>query len=120
MTAPTITQANADHEVIAHITAVVVAVRPDWPAHLVAEVLRSHAHQVHAADLAVAAVRAAANPDFHTPKTIGWRGPHWDGARTMPADIAPRARCGVCGKREPQCVTQRPGRDDDHVFEAAS
>lgn len=99
------------------IAALVASIRPDWPGAVIASVLQSHAHQVHAADLAVAAIRAAQNPELRTPKAIGWRGPHWDGAKTTPQHHEPRERCGVCGKTEPRCVMERPGRDDDHAFE---
>lgn len=102
---------------LAMIATLTASVRPDWPSHLVESVLQSHAHQVHVADLACAAMRAAQNPDLRTPKAIGWRGPHWDGAKTTPLHHEPRERCNVCGKTEPRCVTERPGRDDDHEFE---
>lgn len=92
--------------------------RPDWPEAAILTVLQSHAAQVHLADLTVAAMRAAQRPEFRTPRAIGWRGPHWDGAKTMPLEVAAKDRCDTCGKTEPRCLTERPGQDDDHVFVA--
>lgn len=113
------TAVNAGPVQVDHITALVCQVRPDWPAWQVKSVLQSHAGQVHLADLAVAALRAAQSPTLQTPRAIGWRGPHWDGATTLPPAIAPRARCGVCGKTEDRCAIDRPG-PDDHTFEPAA
>lgn len=101
-------------EAIAHL---VSTARPDWPSVLVLSVLVGHASTVDGSDLAIAAIRAAKNPDFRTPKTIGWRGPHWDGLGTKPSGMMTSRRCGVCGKWEDLCETQRIGRDDDHEFE---
>lgn len=112
-----ITRHTASPETIGHITALVAGIRPDWDPGLVKIVLHSHAGQVAAEDLAVAAIRAAGNLDLPTPKAIGWRGIHWDGAETLPREVAPRERCGVCGKTEPACYSTRPGVDDDHRFE---
>jgi hypothetical protein len=103
---------------LAAVAQLVAAIRPDWPPHLVTAVLHSHASQVHLGDLAVAAIRAAQNPAFRSPRTIGWRGPHWDGAKTVPLEVARPDRCDVCSKPEPRCLTERPGADDDHVFVA--
>lgn len=107
----------ATTDAIEHIAALVVQQRPEWDAALVKIILHSHAGQVDGNDLAIAALRAAGNPDLPTPKAIGWRGRHWDGLGTVPPDVAPAERCFVCGKREPECWSSRPGRDDDHVFE---
>ena len=92
-------------------------IRPEWPAAIVTAVLQGHAHQADAGDLAVAAIRAAQRPHYKTPKTIGWRGPHWDGCRTSPNRLQTGQRCGVCGKPEDLCETQRAGLDDDHDYE---
>lgn len=105
------------HETLTHIAALVSQARPDWAEGLVLAVLESHAHQVDGSDLAIAAIRAALTPTFHTPKTIGWRGPHWDGLRSMPPGMMSSRRCGVCGKFEDLCLTTRIGVDDDHEFE---
>lgn len=102
------------------IVQLVWSVRPDWPGGIVRMVLEAHRSQVDVADLAVAAVRCASNPNMPTPKYIGWRGPHWDGTVTQPEHVAPRARCVVCGKTEDRCYSERPGIDDDHAFEAVS
>lgn len=98
------------------IAQLVSHIRPEWQRAVVESVLLAHAHQVHAADLAVAAIRAAQNTDYKTPKTIGWRGPHWEGAKTKPHELT-LYRCRVCGKREDRCAMERPGLDDDHAFE---
>lgn len=99
------------------IATLVHEARPDWPEALVVAVLEGHAHQVDGSDLAIAAIRAAKTPTFHTPKTIGWRGPHWSGLATMPSGMLTSRRCGVCGKWEDVCQTTRIGVDDDHEFE---
>lgn len=108
---------NAGPETTGHIAALVYAARPDWDTWLVRAVLLSHAMHVDGSDLAIAALRAALNPDLPGPKAIGWRGPHWDGLGTRPPEIADPERCATCGKIEPQCWSRRPGADDDHVFE---
>lgn len=113
----TVTAYHATADTISHLVALVAQARPDWDSGLVRIVLHSHADQVTGNDLAVAALRCAANPDMPTPKAIGWRGPHWDGLATMPVEVAPRERCSVCGKTEPRCYSVRPGLDDDHVFD---
>ena len=107
---------QASSEDLHSIAQLVSHIRPDWPRAIVESVLQAHAHQVHAGDLAVAAIRAAQNVEYHTPKTIGWRGHHWDGAVTKPNEVQLH-RCLVCGKREDRCAMERPGRDDDHAFE---
>lgn len=106
---------NASDQELDAIAFLVTQSRPDWS--LVRTVLEAHRTQVTASDLAVAALRAAANPDYRTPRTIGWRGPHWHGLDTAPVTVLALPRCGVCGKREDLCETQRIGQDDDHDFE---
>lgn len=116
----TTTQHNASPVELDAIAELVFAIRPRWETGLVRAVLLAHVQQVDAGDLAVAAIRAAQNMDYRTPKTIGWRGPHWDGARTKPLDQQRLAYCRTCGKREDKCETQRIGLDDDHAFEPSS
>lgn len=111
-----ITRHELSLESVNHLVALVEQVRPDWDPTLVRIVLLNHRTSVDAADLAIAAVRAARNLDLPTPKAIGWRGPHWDGAITLPPEIAPRERCSTCGLAEERCYSQRPGIDDDHRF----
>lgn len=101
---------------LAHLSALVHAVRPDWPEYAVSSVLQAHASSVRLGDLCIAALRAAQDPTFRTPRTIGWRGPHWRGLETVPSDARPAERCDTCGKPEPRCLMERPGRDDDHPF----
>lgn len=108
---------NACDQELEAIAFLVSESRPEWQQGLVLAVLTGHRNQVDAADLAIAALRAARNPDFRTPKTIGWRGPHWYGLATTPPEIARKARCGICGKPEDKCETQRVGVGDDHEFE---
>lgn len=91
--------------------------RPDWDPVLVKLVLHSHTSLVDGSDLAIAALRAAQNRDLPTPKAIGWRGPHWRDLATQPIEVRAAERCTTCGKPEPRCVMERPGRDDDHRFE---
>lgn len=107
---------HASHDDILAISQLVSNIRPDWPAAAVASVLQAHSHQADAGDLAVAAIRAAQRSDYRTPKVIGWRGPHWEGSRTAPNRLQTGQRCGICGKPEDLCETQRIG-DDDHEFE---
>lgn len=107
---------TAGHENVRHIAALVCEARPQWDPGLVQVVLLSHVGQVDGSDLAVAAIRAACNPDLPTPKAIGWRGPHWDGLATTPPHVTTGPRCSVCGKVEPRCYGERPG-PDDHAFD---
>lgn len=108
---------NASDRELEAIAFLVEQTRPGWAASLVLSVLQGHRDQVNAPDLAIAALRAAQTPDFRTPKTIGWRGPHWQGLASAPEEVRRLARCGVCGKTEDKCETQRLGLDDDHDFE---
>ncbi len=110
-------QHRATTQDLASIVQLVSEMRPDWDSNLISLVLIAHRDQVDAADLAVAAIRAAQDPEHRTPKVIGWRGHHWDGARTKPPRIRDLEICGVCGKPEDRCYSERPGHDDDHDFE---
>lgn len=107
---------TATTDTLDHITAMVAQERPEWEPGLVKYILQSHAGQVTGSDLAIAALRAAQNRNLPSPKAIGWRGPHWDGLATKPADQVSPEWCGICGRREPECYSVR-GPDDDHVFE---
>lgn len=107
---------NLGSDGITHLAFLVHCERPDWDEYLVRAILGAHALQVNGTDLAIAALRAARNRDLPAPKAIGWRGPHWDGLDTKPAKMQDPERCDVCGKIEPDCWSQRPGRGDDHVF----
>lgn len=102
---------------ISHLVALIYEVRPDWESVVVRAVLNAHADQVRLSDLSVAAIRCAADPTVVSPKVIGWRGPHWRGLQTKPGIPSdPGPKCGVCGKPEPRCWSERPG-PDDHQFE---
>lgn len=114
---PALTHFTAGLDTIDHIAALVTAIRPSWEPGLVKLVLHSHTSIVNGADLAIAALRCAADESMPYPKSIGWRGRHWDGLETMPLDVAPLDRCDVCGKVEPRCYSERIGIDDDHAFE---
>jgi hypothetical protein len=114
---PAITHFTAGPETVEHIAALVAQVRPSWDPGLVKLVLYSHVSMVNGSDLAIAALRCAANEAMPYPKSIGWRGPHWDGLETMPLDVAPLERCDTCNKTEPRCYSERVGIDDDHAFE---
>lgn len=109
---------TATQDTLDHIAALVEQVRPEWEPSLVKIVLRHHCSLVDGNDLAIAALRAAANLDLPNPKAIGWRGKHWDGLDTVPLEVKSPDRCDTCGKPEPRCWSERPGRDDDHVFVA--
>jgi hypothetical protein len=111
---------QASPETLTQVAALVVQERPEWDAALVRIILASHAAQVAGTDLAIAALRAAQDRNLPTPKAIGWRGPHWHGLETAPVEVTGGPRCTTCGKIEPRCWSERPGRDDDHQFEAAS
>lgn len=115
-TRASLTRFGASPETLAHLIALVTAIRPDWDPGLVRIVLASHSSTVLASDLAIASLRCAADPSMPYPKAIGWRGPHWDGLTTTPLDAPSTERCDVCGKTEPRCYSTRVGVDDDHAF----
>ena len=100
-----------------HLAQLLAVIRPDWDTGLVRVVLHSHTHQVRAADLIEASIRAARVERFTSPRFIGWRGQHWDGLATRPVEAAATAWCAICGKVEHRCLSERYG-DDDHEFEA--
>lgn len=116
MPAATMIHFTASAETIDHITALVAEVRPSWDPYLVKAILLAHRGQVNGSDLAIAALRAARDENLPSPKSIGWRGKHWDGLEPPP-EIAAPDRCDVCGKTEPRCYSTRVGVDDDHAFE---
>lgn len=107
---------NLGPDAIDHLAYLVHAERPDWDEWVIRSILQSHALQVNGTDLSIAALRCARNPDMPGPKAIGWRGPHWRDLATVPPKMLDPERCDVCGKPEPDCWSQRPGRGDDHVF----
>lgn len=107
---------TATHDTLSEIAALVHQERPEWETVLIRLVLEAHASTVAGTDLAIAALRAAQNRDLPKPAAIGWRGPHWSGLATLPVEHRAGPRCLVCGKREPDCWSQRPGIDDDHTF----
>lgn len=96
----------------------VVNVRPGWDRWVVASIARDLARRLPLGDLAVAYLRAANNPDLPHAKSVLWKGNHWDHVKPAdrPTEVVPLKRCGVCGKREDACRTQRPG-PDEHTFE---
>lgn len=108
---------QATTDTIDHIAALVFQVRPGWDPSLVRVVLHSHTAHVDGNDLAIAALRAAHDPNLPTPKAIGWRGPHWRDLDTKPPEVTDSVWCGICRKPEHRCVTERVGVDDDHAFE---
>jgi hypothetical protein len=107
-------------DVVPHVSATVCEMRPDWDEWVVGAVLRDLSQRVPVEDWAPAALLAAANLDLPSPKAIIWRGSHWDHAKVKPAEVTERERCDVCGKTESRCLTQRPGKDDDHPFTPAT
>lgn len=114
---PTLTGYNAGRETVTALTHLVVMARPQWEPNLVQLILLDLAPKVRGNDLAIAALRAAANHDLPGPRAIAWRGPHWrDLDSDPPAGPLNPPRCGVCGRREPDCYSIRPG-GDDHDFE---
>lgn len=110
---------TATGPVLEHVTALVCQERPEWDPALVRLVLHAHTALVDGTDLAVAALRCAADRYYLTPKAIGWRGRHWDGLDSKPLEARTGPRCSVCGKPEPRCYGERPG-PDDHAFEPSS
>lgn len=105
---------NANPATVDHIAQLVVNARPEWDYLVIRVVLNSHAAKVDGTDLAIAALRAARNPNFLTPKAIGFRGAHWDDLDTKPPEVT-TVVCEVCGKTEARCY-ERKGVDDDHLF----
>lgn len=110
---------RAGEQTLAHIAALVCAERPHWEEGLVKTILRAHAANVSGTDLAIASLRLALDDTIHTPKAIGWRGAHWRGLSSTPPSATLGPRCRTCGKREADCLTQRPrtADPDDHPFE---
>lgn len=106
---------TATDQDIENLSALVYSIRPDWERWLIRQVLAAHRTRVAVADLAEAAVRCARDSQLSTPKAITFRGKHWHGLDTAPPEITGGPRCDVCGKREAQCLTVRPG-PDDHPF----
>lgn len=92
--------------------------RPTWDPALVRVILADLAPRMSTTDLTLLALRAAKNRDLAQPRGMLWRGPHWDGLDAeAPTRFPSRGRCSTCGKTEERCA-YRPGRDDDHPFEA--
>jgi hypothetical protein len=116
MNAATSTAHRATDRELAHIADLICGYRPGWDPNLVAYILRDASRDVASSDLAVAAIRYAADPKYDTPKGIKWKGPHWRDLATRPVDVQiSEQRCDTCGKPESRCITERPG-PDDHPF----
>jgi len=64
------------------LTALLHQLRRDWGLPGIAATLRKTATLGTAADITVAAVRCAANPQMRTPALIAEPGPHWQGTDT--------------------------------------
>lgn len=107
---------TAGPDTLDHIVQLVWQVRPGWDPDLVRLVLEHHVTHVDGNDLAIAALRCASDENMLTPKTIGWRGPHWRDLDTRPHEVKDPRWCAVCMKPEPRCETER-WADDDHTFE---
>lgn len=107
---------TASPDTVRHIAALVEQTRPEWDEFLVRIVLHDLAPRVDGNDLAIAALRCAADPKLPTPKAIGWRGRHWRDLDSTPPDLGARPICRICGKPEHRCY-DRKGIDDDHAFE---
>lgn len=109
---------TASAETVDHLAALVQQARPAWELTTIRLVLLAHAGTVDGTDLAIAALRAAIDPNLPSPKAIGWRGPHWRDLKTCPPSAAKSPLCWVCNKPEHRCYSERKGVDDDHAFEA--
>lgn len=107
---------TASTETLNHLAELIEQERPEWDPALVRYILSSHTASVAGTDLCIAALRCAQDRAMPSPKAIGWRGPHWRDLATMPSEVRSPDRCDTCGKPEPRCYSERPGRDDDHEF----
>lgn len=110
---------TAGRETLNHLLHLVHQARPEWDPALVRVVLLDLVPYVHGNDLAIAALRAAADDNLPGPKAIRWRGQHWQGLGSTPPEIKAVEWCGICGRREPDCYSTRFA-GDDHPFEATT
>lgn len=106
----------ADSKTLRLIADLVYTERPDWDPGLLFVILKDLAPYVDGSDLAVAALRAAQNRDYDTPRSIKWPRAHWRDLVSKPPEARELDRCSVCGKVESRCLSERPGLDDDHRF----
>ncbi len=64
-----------------------------WDAAGVRSAISKARHKAPAAELAIAAIRCAINPDAKTPAVIGMDGPHWSTGSSVTATDHRYARC---------------------------
>lgn len=111
------------------IARVVNALRPEWDEPGIRAALRPVAGR-NAFDVAMAAIRAAADSGANNPGVIPTEGPHWfeKPSAATPKDMAYATvpfeeACVTCGRSEYWCSTaERPadkdGERDTHVFQS--
>jgi hypothetical protein len=106
---------SISHNQATKLAALVASLRPDWHTAGIVDAIAKARDIAPAADLACAAIRAAADQSNRTPAVIAMEGPHWRGADATPRFERPPAgeRCSICNLREVDCRTKWR---DDHRF----
>lgn len=124
------TEIQLDKATAEHLAAVVAALRSDWDERGIVAALAQARDRGDVSQVAMAAIRAAADPSNRTPAVIAMEGPHW---REKPAaarikdpayaTVPFEEACVTCGRSEYWCrAAERPvdddGERDGHVFQS--
>lgn len=91
--------------------------RQDWQTPGIVHALGQARALAPAADVALAAIRAASTPTNRTPAVIPLDGEHWDTGRAPkpPRTLTRQERCSICGQDEFLCrELARLGAGDNH------
>lgn len=104
------------HKQATTLAAFLHELRGDWDRPgIIAELGKARA-MAPASDLAIAAVRAASDPNNRTPAVIGMEGAHWRGSAVAPKRTFVRAEtCGICSLPRNACELRWA---HDHDFES--
>ena len=104
------------HKQATTLAAFLAELRTDWDKAGIVSALGKARTIAPAADLAVAAIRAASTASNRTPSVIGMEGPHWRSTETKPRHETPRQEtCGTCYLARHQCEARW---SEDHAFES--
>lgn len=110
-------QKHLTKDAAADLAALLHRLRPEWHTTAIVNALHQAVVQRrgNAPTIAIAALRAAANPDCRTPAGILHEGAHWMNAlpASRPTRVDRASLCSVCSLHEDRC---RELWADDHEF----
>jgi hypothetical protein len=100
-----------------HLATFINAVRPSWHPTAIMNALAAARERGPAFDVALAAIRVAANSQKETPAIIPLEGPHWHQSARSPVPPIPPRKCPTCRSYHTEadrCLGPTPARRDDN------